>query len=211
MTLIATNPGVPTLVLIALSVCGLHAEPEAAPPLSDALRPEHRASLETSEADLKHQLDTLAASEVDAESLKAIAEIRNLLALPRKEFADDNSLLGEWRVRSLQVSGLGAYAYPFFQCSIQREGKTGILFKKNTGSQRRFGLLARDGKHRFLFLGGSYYSDESPIPYSTLQDASVKADPERDSAGHLFQLEKGRLLLVFAAEGSRGEIYELKR
>jgi hypothetical protein len=98
--------------------------------LREALHLEHRAALETSEADLGMQLETLAASEKKPDSLKAISEIRQLLALPRKEIASDKILLGDWRVRSLQTSDLGASAYPFFKCRIVREGKSGLLFKK---------------------------------------------------------------------------------
>ncbi len=188
-----------------------HAEDEAANPLREVLRPEHATALETSEADLAKQLDAIAAAETDADSQKALAEIRKLLAAPRKEIAGDKTLLGNWRVRSLQVGGLGAYAYPFFKCSITREGKSGLIFKKDTGSQRRSGLLAREGKDRYLFIGGSYYTDEAPITYSTLQDSSVKTDPERDSAGFLYQLGESHLLLVFTSEDGRGEIYELRK
>lgn len=151
------------------------------------------------------------ANSSDAETARAASEIQTLLKAPRIEMASRDKLAGKWKVRSLQLTDGGLSTYPYFDCSLTAEAVTGLKLSKNTGSQRRAGNLFKHDKTALLFLGGSYYSDQSPRGFSGLQDESVKLDPSLDSIGFLHQLAPGHLIILFASTQYGGEIYELKR
>ncbi|MCB1208093.1 MAG: DUF4893 domain-containing protein [Verrucomicrobiales bacterium] len=183
----------------------------AAEPLRSVLKPEHAEALVGAEAGLKQAAQTHADSD-QPDHVKVAKEVLALLALPRAEAPDASKLVGKWRVRSLQISDLGAYGYPFFDCVFRQEGATGIIFHKDSGSQRRMGIVGADSEKALLFVGASYYADEkTSAGYSALQEATVKTDPDRDSVGSLYQVGPGHCLLIFAPTRYGREIYELKK
>ncbi len=171
------------------------------------LKPAEATALTTAEEGVKTSA-TKHLESTDKETAANAKQITDLLALPRIEFGDRLPLAGKWKVRSLQVNDLGAYAYPYFPCEFVKEGAQGLRLDKNTGSQRRSGIIGDDGKGNIIFIGGKYYSDEAPIGYSGFQDESVKTDPTRDTYGTLYRLGKDHLILIF---GENNEIYEFKK
>lgn len=192
-------------ILLLTAIATLHSA--HAVEILSSLKPAEAAALVTAEESLK----TIATKHLEASNKETAAnakQIADLLALPRIEFGDRLALEGKWKVRSLQVNDLGAYAYPYFPCEFVREGPKGLRLEKNAGSQRRSGLIGDDGKGGIIFIGGKYYTDETPIGYSGFQEESVKTDPTRDSYGTLHRLGKGHLILIF---GETREIYEFKK
>jgi hypothetical protein len=191
-------------LLLAVNVC-------AEEPLRTALKPEHVEALAGAEEGMKRAA-TVHAESAQTDYVKVGKEVLALLALPRLEVSAPLKLVGRWRVRSLQVSDRGAYAYPFFDCSFRQEGASGVIFQKDSGSQRRIGIVGADTADRLLFVGGSYYADDKGgAGYSALQEESVKIDPERDSVGAIYQLGPGHLIILFAPNRYGREIYELKK
>lgn len=178
--------------------------------LESVVRPEHRKALMGAES----KLDTAARGFVkdrDEETAAAAKALLALLELPRGKAPSPKALVGKWKVRSLQASERGVYAYPFFDCEFRAEGREGVVFHKDKGSQRRIGLIGKGENGHVIFVGGSYYSDESPAGYSALQDAGAKAGSARDSVGHVFQIKSNHLIIVFAPTAYGSEIYELKK
>lgn len=178
--------------------------------LRGTLRPVHRQAMATWEMDAEAILKKLETKEIDAETREGIATIRGLVASERQPLAKDAALTGAWRVRSLQAGGLGAYVYPYFRCKITTEGRA-LVFHKNTGSQRKFGLMARAEEGHGLFVGATYYDYEKVRRYSTHLDEAGEEDLKRDEVGHLYQLGKNHLILAFAALDGRWELLELLR
>lgn len=171
-----------------------------------ALQSAHRDALGTAEAGLNSSAEKFVTGQ-DLESAKAAKELLAILKLPRQEITAPSSLLGKWRVRSIQTSDLGVYAYPFFDSRFYKGTDGEIVFHKNTGSQRSKGIVGKSSDGDLLFLGATYYDNEKPTTYSTLLEDKSQGTPERDRAGKVYQLKKNHLLMIFGA----GEIYELKR
>ncbi|MCB1065589.1 MAG: DUF4893 domain-containing protein [Verrucomicrobiae bacterium] len=195
------------ILLFTLALCGhLHADE-----LRSILTPEDAKALATCEETLSKSLEPNLASD-DPETLKAAKDLSALLALPRKKPADRLALEGKWKVRSLQVSRYGVFTYPFFNGEFRREGESGLIFHKNSGSQRRMGIVGEDGEDWLLFVGGKYYNDDAQgAAYSGFQEESVKTDPKMDSFGRLYEIGKDRLLLIFGETTFGPEVYELKK
>lgn len=171
-----------------------------------ALQSAHRDSLAIAEEGLTASAGKFVNGK-DPESAKAAKELLAILKLPRQQIADPSSLLGKWKVRSIQTSDLGVYAYPFFDSRFYKGTDGEIIFHKNTGSQRSKGIVGKSSEGDLLFLGATYYNDEGPTTYTTLLADPSQGTPERDRAGKVYQLKKNHLLMIFGA----GEIYELKR
>ncbi len=182
----------------------------AAEPLRTVLKPEHAKALASAEEGMKRAASVHAKSG-QTDHVKVAKEVLSLLAMRRMEIPPALKLVGKWRVRSLQVGDLGAFAYPFFDCEFRQEGEAGVIFQKDSGSQRRIGIVGADAPGGLLFVGGSYYADEEGGGgYSALQEDSVKTDPERDSVGHIYQVGQGHLIILFAPTRYGREMYELK-
>lgn len=142
--------------------------------------------------------------------VKERPQIRALLDAPTLDRPDDR-LLGNWRCRSIQIQSLGLFSYPYFRCRILRDGDL-LAFNKLSGSQRRSGELFPDGPGRWVFLGGSHVNDDEPRGYSRRSDAGVDGSIDSrasDSVGLLETLADGRLRIVFDANASSVELYEL--
>ncbi|WP_166443087.1 DUF4893 domain-containing protein [Phragmitibacter flavus] len=179
--------------------------------LKNTLRPQHQNVMDDWEAKAQKILQTLEAKDIDQESIETIAAIRKLLDQPRQPAPESKALIGNWRVRSLQAGGLGAYAYPFFKCTITAEARA-LVFHKPTGSQRKHGILARDNNTHYLFVGAAYYGYENKVrSYSAHLDAPTEEDLQRDTIGHLYLIGKNHLLMVFSPDQGRLEINELKK
>ncbi len=167
------------------------------------------------EREMREHVDALNASgQMAAEDRMAMAEVLDLLNLPRQPFTQADDITGKWRVRSLQVSQYGIYAYPYFGAVIT-PGTRYLGFNKNTGSQRRAGTLElKDGA--YAFLGGYYMAGEPTGAHSSTRPHPTDEDRERDSEGVLLNLGDGHALLLFASKFFQdavysGELYELRR
>ncbi len=177
----------------------------------DLLWPDDADALASAEISMRALANKHAATDRD-ESAAIVA----LLDMEPQPIADRLALAGPCKVRSLQANDLGAYVYPFFKCEFRREGSGGLQFRKETGSQRRLGVILEEGDlgDGLLFVGGSYYDYTSPRPYSgfdRLDNPGSKPDRSTDSVGALYKIGKDRYMMLFAPKGGRGEIYEITR
>ncbi len=185
----------------------------------ERLLKEHRKGLESVDRDAEEfigeAMQAAEASDDNHDGVAAGREMLGLLGLPRLPLAEpedlDQALEGRWRVRSLQASAGGCIAYPFFQCTIQREARV-LVFHKHTGSQRRFGVLVPDGEDRLLFEGSSYYGyEDGPRGYSASLDEPTDEDRQRDSVGYFYRIGEQRYLGVFLRTPFGVELYEIRR
>jgi hypothetical protein len=136
------------------------------------------------------------------------ADLDDLRAL----FAQDDSpvqekdLLGRWRCRSIQVSRLGIFSYPYFNCRISQKGGN-LFFEKTSGSQRKSGLLFPDDGHSYVFIGASTVNEEPQRHYKRSESPDLQ---QYNVVGRL--VRKGdRIIAVIPEEGDAYEVYELKR
>lgn len=178
----------------------------------------HLSGLETIDRDardfIRRSMEAGKAAEIP-DNVAAGEEMLRLLALERLPLVAtdklDEAMTGRWRVRSLQASALGCYAYPFFQCTIQREARV-LVFHKHTGSQRRLGVLVPDGEDRLLFEGSSYYGyEDGPPGYSASLDQPTDEDRARDSVGYFYRIGEQRYLGVFLRTRFGVELYEIRK
>jgi len=129
---------------------------------------------------------------------------------------DPETILGEWKVRSMQPDGSGGViVYPWFDAVIGVDYGE-VFFRKLSGSQRRSGRLFRDFGHLsqnagLVFLGSRTIGDEPAPVYSgwLLYDLP---EPDTDTFGRLYALADDHVVMVFdAVDASQWELYELKR
>ncbi len=140
---------------------------------------------------------------------KGRAELIELLARPTRAIAAE-TLVGDWRVRSLKGDTEGLFVYPFFDARFSVD-EDGLTFRKYTGSQRRSGRLWPYGDgESWVFAGGATVNEDAPRDYS--RAAGRFESSESDSVGRLWALTADHLLMILDAEdGVRFEVYELRR
>lgn len=175
--------------------------------LRKSLHAHDRDALVDWEPRLREHLRELLDREPDPETDHAIIAFHRLLNVPRLDIDRETDLHGPCRVRSLQADHLGAYAYPFFDCSVSVNGEE-AAFHKPTGSQRRYGMIGRETADRMLFVGGSYLDGELSRGYSDA--GATPAELAGDSVGYLFKIDPGHYFIVFAAKHARHEVYDLR-
>ncbi|UNK41732.1 DUF4893 domain-containing protein [Luteimonas sp. S4-F44] len=139
-----------------------------------------------------------------------LADARQVLALAGSG-RPLGTITGAWQVRSLQFDGRGgAYAYPWFDATIARQG--GVLtFAKTSGSQRRQGRLLPIDRSTLAFLGSQSVNDEPSPGYSRQWPSPPAARVEGDSVGRLVRTGESELLMVLDVDGPRFELYQLRR
>jgi hypothetical protein len=145
----------------------------------------------------------------DANAKKLLRE----LMTAKKQAIDPKSLIGDWRVRSLQASNDDLFLYPFFKATI-RSDANGIIFEKTSGSQRRMGRLYKDvTASKLVFLGGIYVNNDKPVGYSVGWSKPDAAEPKpSDSVGIFYQINNKRAIMFLDAESTdEYEVYELAR
>lgn len=136
--------------------------------------------------------------------------IRTMLSMPRSDFGDSDDIVGEWRVRSMQVNQHGADVYDFFPSSIYPEARV-LNYDKRRGSQLRMGMLLQDLPDRYFFLGAEYRPGEWGGAHSSIRQDPTDEHRALDSEGFLFMLGPRHMIMVFRPKNGRGEIYELLR
>jgi hypothetical protein len=105
-------------------------------------------------------------------------------------FAFDDALttplppVGDYRCRTFKIGGkspgsLAFVAYPFFTCSIRRDGDV-LALTKTGGSQRAVGRLYPEAPRHGIFLGTLVLGDEDrPMTYGRDQARNMAARVER--------------------------------
>ncbi|MDQ3483345.1 MAG: DUF4893 domain-containing protein [Pseudomonadota bacterium] len=100
---------------------------------------------------------------------------------------------GMYRCRVIKLGSqsqgmLDYVAYPDFACRVQQQGQV-QTFAKLTGSQRQVGLIFPFDAMRQVFLGTLMLGDEARAMH-------YGVDPERDVAGYVERIARGRWRLV---------------
>lgn len=129
-----------------------------------------------------------------------IPAVRRLLTSRRLNISD-RELASFKRVRSIQVSDMGIFSYPYFLCRFKKkEGR--LFFEKTTGSQRKSGYIYDNRPDSKVFLGG----------WSVNNDPQTTYDSENSIAGKIYRIAADRIIMLFIAPDGRSfEIYELKK
>lgn len=136
----------------------------------------------------------------DAYGSNEIPAVRRLLTSRRLNISD-RELASFKRVRSIQVSDMGIFSYPYFLCRFKKkEGR--LFFEKTTGSQRKSGYIYDNRPDSKVFLGG----------WSVNNDPQTTYDSENSVAGSVYRTAADRIIMLFIAPDGRSfEIYELKK
>ena len=88
----------------------------------------------------------------DAYGLNEKVMVKKLLTSKNLRITNQE-LLAYKRVRSIQVSNMGIFSYPYFACRFKRkDGK--LFFEKISGSQRKSGYVYDYKPKSKVFLGG---------------------------------------------------------
>ncbi len=136
----------------------------------------------------------------DAYGRNEIPAVRRQLTSRRLNISD-RELASFKRVRSIQVSDMGIFSYPYFLCRFKKkEGR--LFFEKTTGSQRKSGYIYDNRPDSKVFLGG----------WSVNNDPQTTYDSENSVAGKIYRIAADRIIMLFIAPDGRSfEIYELKK
>ena len=145
-----------------------------------------------------------APADVSAKEKTELKRLKQLVAGPQGKLTPKN-LLKLRNVRSIQISGLGVFKYPYFKCRFKRTDR-GLFFEKTTGSQRKSGLVFQNDDHRLILLGASTVNNEPQRQYSGFTRSNNR---EHDAAGLI--IKRGTTYLaIFPGRNNTFEIYEFK-
>lgn len=184
-------------------------EGEYAEILLGLLHPGDAEAMAGWEETLAGHLKTLRTEREETLDADAADTIETLVATERLAFTV-GELEGDWRVRSLQTDGLGAYVYQFFPASIAPEALA-MIFDKNSGSQRHRGVLAQWDEETVFFAGAMYYHYDVPRLYSTMMADAVTPDlREHDAIAQIHKIGENHFLMAFAPrDGEHFRFYEI--
>ena len=134
----------------------------------------------------------------DAYGLNERPMVKKLLTSKNLKI-DARELLAYRRVRSIQVSNLGIFSYPFFSCRfIRKDGK--LFFEKTSGSQRKSGYVYDNKPDSKVFLGGWSVNDDPQTTY----------DSDHSEPGMIYKIGANKFIMLFLAPDEQSfEIYEL--
>lgn len=160
---------------------------------------------------LTARLDHLAETSEDAETLDSLSQFQILIDAEPIAF-DIAELEGDWRMRSLQATELGAFVYPHFPARIYPEGQA-LIFDKASGSQRHRGMLAQADDMTVFFVGALYYGYEAPRLYSTMVAGEITPEQrEFDAVAEIQKIGENHFVMAFAPEdGGRFRLYEIRK
>lgn len=150
--------------------------------------------------DREQALDVLNRLPSEAYGLDEKSIVRKLLTAKNLKLTTQE-LLGYRRVRSIQVSRMGIFSYPYFSCRFRRkDGK--IFFEKTSGSQRKSGFIYDNKPDSKVFLGGWSVNDDPQTTYHS----------EHSECGMVYKIGTNKLIILFLAPDERSfEIYELTK
>lgn len=148
--------------------------------------------------DREQALSVLESLPSDAYGLNELPMLKKLLTSKNLRI-NNQELLAYRRVRSIQVSNLGIFSYPYFACRFRRkDGK--LFFEKTTGSQRKSGYVYDNKPNSKVFLGGWSVNDEPQTTY----------DSDHSEPGMIYKIGVNRIIMVFLSPDEQSfEIYEL--
>lgn len=172
------------------------------------LHPEDQGLARGWQDHLQDVLTEIAKTSDDPESIDSIDEFERLIAAPHLPFSI-GELDGNWRMRSLQATDLGAFIYQYFPARIYPQAQAHVL-DKNTGSQRHYGFMAQLDDTTVFFVGALYYGYESPRFYSSM--AGVDTTPEQrefDAVAEIYKIGENHFLMAFAPRDNRARLYEI--
>ncbi len=150
--------------------------------------------------DREQALEVLDSLSSDAYGLDEMPMVRKLLTSKNLKLSAQE-LLSYRKVRSIQVSNLGIFSYPYFSCRFsKKDGK--IFFEKTTGSQRKSGYIYDNKPDSTVFLGGWSVNDDPQTSYQS----------ENSVCGMVYKIGSNKLIMLFLAPDERSfEIYELTK
>ncbi|HEY8571926.1 DUF4893 domain-containing protein [Phenylobacterium sp.] len=145
------------------------------------------------------------------ESLAAAprAELRKLGRVldPKPGLARPQPTPGAYQCRTIKLGpGMGVLPYGWFRCRVELTPGGDLILEKTTGSQRPFGHLYPDSRHRLVFLGAVAWG-------STEGRAVYGVDPQRDQIGAFERIGANhyRLVLPYPRVESTLDVIELRR
>lgn len=140
-------------------------------------------------------------AEYDAE----LKRLQTLLSTELKQITlDELKKLDE--VRSIQVSKLGIFSYPYFKCRFWKDKDGVTRFQKLTGSQRKSGPVYKEDDKTLVLLAASTVNEETPRTYSGI---SKSDDTEHDAPGIIIKAGN-KVIAIFPETNGRFEIYEFR-
>lgn len=150
--------------------------------------------------DREQALEVLDRLPSDAYGLDEKSIVRKLLTAKNLKLTTQE-LLAYRKVRSIQVSRMGIFSYPYFSCRFRRkDGK--IFFEKTSGSQRKSGFIYDNKPDSKVFLGGWSVNDDPQTTYHS----------ENSECGMVYKIGTNKLIMLFLASDERSfEIYELTK
>ena len=136
----------------------------------------------------------------NAFGLNERASVRKLLTAKNLKITNQE-LLTYRKVRSIQVSRMGIFSYPYFSCRFKKkDGK--LFFEKISGSQRKSGYVYDNKPDSKVFLGGWSVNDDPQTTY----------DSENSEAGMIYKIGTNKVIMLFLAPDEQSfEIYELTK
>lgn len=136
----------------------------------------------------------------DAYGLNERASVRKLLTAKNLKITNQE-LMAFRKVRSIQVSRMGIFSYPYFSCRFKKkDGK--LFFEKISGSQRKSGYVYDNKPDSKVFLGGWSVNDDPQTTY----------DSDHSEPGMIYKIGTNKIIMVFLAPDEQSfEIYELTK
>lgn len=150
--------------------------------------------------DREQALEVLDRLPSDAYGFDEKTIVKKLLTTPNLKITSQE-LLSYRKVRSIQVSNLGIFSYPYFSCRFRKkDGK--IFFEKTTGSQRKSGYIYDNKPDSKVFLGGWSVNDDPQTSYQGENSVCVM----------VYKIGSNKLIMLFLAPDEKSfEIYELTK
>ena len=103
------------------------------------------------------------------EDVRLLTQMMRGTPLPPQE----TTLEGEWACRTVKMGKTTPLTvYQPFNCTIARDGEGVLHLTKDSGSQRKSGII-REVEGRMIYLGTSYVEGSEPVAYPDLPDLTA--------------------------------------
>lgn len=123
---------------------------------------------------------------------------KQLLQTPHVQIVD-NELGRLTKVKSTQISEMGIFDYPYFNCKFTQKGGD-VYYRKTSGSQRQNGYIYKVDEKTRYFLGAWSVNDEPLKEYNS--DQSI--------LGAMFKLSSGKYIMIIVESRNSYNILEFK-
>jgi hypothetical protein len=158
------------------------------------------------ESRAKAMREAQGAPEKDLAAVRAVLN-RNSRAVPIA------SLKGTWRCRTIKLGGMAPVViYNWFTCRIGEEHGH-PYFEKQTGTQYFGGSLYPHESGGFVFLGGTNWSKDKQMLYSSGRASLGAETTPSDAVGLLSSIgpNEARIQFPYPAQESAFDVIELRR